>query len=149
MVDLHDGHLTTGNLCTKYLLEVLTDAGRADVAYGIVTQESYPSWGYMLANGATTLWERWELETGGGMNSHNHPMLGSVGAWFYRALAGITVDPAGPGFARFSVRPHVVGDLIQARASLQTIRGLVASEWELDGDRLTMRVVVPPGSRAR
>ena len=148
VVDLHDGHLTTGNLCTKYLLEVLTDAGRADVAYRIVTQESYPGWGYMLANGATTLWERWELETGGGMNSHNHPMLGSVGAWFYRALAGITVDPAGPGFARFSVRPHVVGDLVQARASLQTIRGLVASEWELDGDRLTMRVVVPPGSRA-
>jgi len=87
------GHLTTGNICTKYLLEALTAAGRADVAFLIAAQETYPGWGYMLANGATTLWERWELATGGGMNSHNHPMLGSVGAWFYRAVAGIQADP--------------------------------------------------------
>lgn len=64
-------HLTTGNICTKYLLEVLTENGRIDEAYKIATQTTYPSWGYMLANGATTLWERWEYATGGSMNSHN------------------------------------------------------------------------------
>ncbi len=76
----HDYHLTTGNLCTKYLLEVLSAEGHAEIAVAIATQTTYPGWGWMLANGATTLWERWELLTGGGMNSHNHPMLGSVGA---------------------------------------------------------------------
>ncbi len=59
----------------------------------------------MLANGATTLWERWELMNGNGMNSHNHPMMGSVSAWFYKYLAGINVDPNAPGFKRFIVRP--------------------------------------------
>jgi alpha-L-rhamnosidase len=79
----HGGHLTTGNLCTKYLLEALADNDRADVAFDIVTQTTYPSWGFMMENGATTLWERWEHMTGGQMNSHNHPMMGSVSAWFY------------------------------------------------------------------
>jgi len=77
VVELHDNHLTTGNLCTKYLLEVLTMQGYADVAFNLAVQTTYPSWGFMLANGATTVWERWENKTGSGMNSHNHPML-----WF-------------------------------------------------------------------
>ena len=85
--------------------------GRPDLAYAIALQETYPSWGHMLAGGATTLWERWEHATGGGMNSHNHPMMGSVGAWFYRVLAGIRAHPGGPGFARFSVRPEIVPGL--------------------------------------
>jgi alpha-L-rhamnosidase len=68
-------HLTTGNLCTKYVLEMLTKYGYGDLAFKIATQETYPSWGYMLANDATTLWERWEPLTGAGMNSHNHPMM--------------------------------------------------------------------------
>ncbi len=148
VVNLHDGHLTTGNLCTKYLLEVLTSAGHADVAYRIATQETYPSWGYMLANGATTLWERWELATGSGMNSHNHPMLGSVGAWLYRAVAGIALEPDGPGFARFHVRPHIGGGLTHASASIETVRGDVSSAWDLRGDRLILRVTVPPGGNA-
>ncbi len=100
VVELHDCHLTTGNICTKYLLEALTAAGHGDVAYSIATQETYPSWGYMLANGATTLWERWELATGSGMNSHNHPMLGSVGSWLYRAIGGIRADEEGPALPR-------------------------------------------------
>ncbi|MGC9347754.1 MAG: family 78 glycoside hydrolase catalytic domain [Anaerolineae bacterium] len=137
-VEHHGCHLTTGNLCTKYLLEVLTDTGHADVAYHIATQQSYPSWGYMLSHGATTVWERWEHATGGGMNSHSHPMLASVGSWLYKALAGITIDlkdVADPAFARFSVRPRVVGDLTGARATLQTVKGTLVSDWALLEDQ--------------
>lgn len=148
-VQSHDGHLTTGNICTKYLLEALTAAGRTDLAYAIAVQQTYPSWGHMLAGGATTLWERWEHATGSGMNSHNHPMLGSVGAWFYRALAGIRAHPAGAGFSRFSVRPEIVADLDYVRASLKTVRGLVGVEWKRDGEDLAVIVEVPAGSTAR
>ena len=59
------------------------------MAYKLLTQTTYPSWGYMLSMGATTIWERWEYETGARMNSHCHPMYGAVGAWFYTFLAGI------------------------------------------------------------
>ncbi len=149
VIERYDGHLTTGNICTKYLLEALTAAGRTDVACTIAAQETYPSWGYMLANGATTLWERWELATGGGMNSHNHPMLGSVGAWFYRALAGIQANPDGPGFERFDLRPNITGGLTYARASLKTVRGTVACGWQVEDGVLSLDVVVPVGSQSR
>jgi len=148
-VEAHGWHLTTGNICTKYLLEALTSAGRADVAYTLAAQETYPSWGYMLAGGATTLWERWEHATGGGMNSHNHPMMGSVGAWFFRALAGIRAHPGGAGFTRFSLRPEIVSGLDWVEAELNTVRGRVACAWRREGEQLALSVEVPPGSSAR
>jgi alpha-L-rhamnosidase len=148
-VEGHGGHLSTGNICTKYLMEALTAAGRSDVAAGIALQEDYPSWGNMLANGATTLWERWEKATGGGMNSHNHPMMGSVGAWFYRAALGLRVHPAEPGFARFSVRPEILPGVDWAKGSLDTVRGRIETSWERTGHDLTLRVVVPLGCSAR
>ena len=141
----HEQHLTTGNICTKYLLEALSDAGRADLAYALVLQESYPSWGYMLANGATTLWERWEHSTGGGMNSHNHPMMGSVGAWFYRRLAGLQAEPDAPGFARASLRPELVPGLDWVQASLQTVRGALRVKWTRAGSQLEVHLEVPHG----
>ena len=148
-IEAHDYHLTTGNLCTKYLLEVLSDMGRADVAFRLAAQETYPSWGYMLENGATTLWERWEKMTGGGMNSHNHPMLGSVGSWFYKYLGGITIDPAGPGFAVFNIRPCAVDGLTYVRASLNTPHGRIMVAWERQNEVFTLKVTVPAGSQAR
>lgn len=147
-VKAHDHHLTTGNLCTKYLMEVLTEGGRTDVAFRIATQETYPSWGFMLANGATTVWERWEYLTGGQMNSHNHPMMGSVGSWFYKYLAGIRPDPAGPGFRRFIVRPHPVAGLDWVRATYRSPYGLIESAWRTQGGRFSLRVSVPVGSTA-
>jgi alpha-L-rhamnosidase len=148
-IEAQGWHLTTGNLCTKYLLEVLSEYGRADVAFRLATQETYPSWGYMLANGATTLWERWEKMTSGGMNSHNHPMLSSVGSWLYKYLAGITIDPAGPGFTAFNVRPCIVGDLAYVKASLKTSHGQIEVAWERKDERLNLSVTVPAGSQAR
>lgn len=147
-VGAHQYHLTTGNICTKYLLEALTASGYVDAACAIASQETYPSWGYMLANGATTLWERWEKATGGGMNSHNHPMLGSVGAWLYRAVAGIQADPSGPGFERFAVCPNIAGGLTFARAALDTMRGTIQSAWQINDGKLHLDLTVPTGSRA-
>jgi alpha-L-rhamnosidase len=118
------------------------------VAYTIAAQESYPSWGHMLANGATTLWERWEHATGSGMNSHNHPMLGSVGAWFYRNVAGIQADAGGPGFACFHVRPAIDGPVTAARATVQSVRGPVHVDWQTDGNLLRVDLEVPTGSVA-
>lgn len=148
-VEKHDWHLTTGNLCTKYLLEALTEHGRVDAAYRIVTQETYPSWGFMLANGATTLWERWEHKTGGEMNSHNHPMMGSVGSWFYKYLAGIMPDPQSAGFARIIIRPHVVRDLKWVRAEYTSPHGQIGSFWEREDGKLKLKVRIPVNSTAK
>ena len=144
----HDTHLTTGIVGTKYLLPLLTRSGRSDLAYELATQTTYPSWGYMLSKGATTLWELWQYKTGPSMNSHNHPMYGSVGAWFYSALAGINPDPVEPGFQKIRFEPQVVRDLRWASGSMETVRGLVASSWTRDGQRLKLDVTIPVGSTA-
>jgi alpha-L-rhamnosidase len=147
-VESNGFHLTTGNLCTKYLLEALSEHGRSDVAYRIATQTTYPSWGYMLDNGATTLWERWEHMTGGQMNSHNHPMMGSVSAWFYRHLAGIQPDPEAPGFRRFLLKPQPVEGLDWVLGEWRSPYGLIRSSWRRTEKGLAWEVVVPPNSAA-
>ncbi len=147
-VQKHEYHLTTGNLCTKYLLEMLTENGQAETAYKIAKQETYPSWGYMLANGATTLWERWEHETGGAMNSHNHPMMGSVDSWFYKYILGILPDIEGPGFERFSIRPYILNDLTFAEGELKTIKGIIKSAWKKEKGSVYLDITVPCNSLA-
>lgn len=148
---VHDNgdHLSTGNLCTKYVLEALTKYGNADLAFTIATQETYPSWGYMLANGATTLWERWENLTGPGMCSHNHPMLGSVSSWFHKYLGGINPDPDLPGFRRVIIRPYILGNLTWVRAEYKSPYGLIRSSWRKENGNLTLKVTVPVNSTAR
>ena len=144
----HDTHLTTGIMGTKYIMEVLSAQGRSDLAYELASQNSYPSWGYMIANGATTLWELWQDRRGPSMNSHNHPMYGSVSSWFYRVLAGINVDSATPAYRRIRIRPHVVRDLRWASGSVETLRGTVVSSWTHSGGRVTLDVVIPVNSEA-
>ena len=94
-----------------YLCPVLTETGaHADVAYRLLLNETYPSWGYTIKNGATTIWERWDgwTEENGfqtpDMNSFNHYSLGSVGEWLYRYVAGI--DLGAPGYGRILIRPR-------------------------------------------
>jgi alpha-L-rhamnosidase len=142
----HDTHLTTGILGTKYLMPLLTSRGRADLAYELATQTSYPSWGYMINNGATTLWELWQQKTGPSMNSHNHPMFGSVGAWLYEALAGI--NAAAPGYEKIRIQPQVVRDLNWANGSIETVRGRIVSSWKRSEDGLKLDVSIPHGATA-
>jgi alpha-L-rhamnosidase len=141
-------HLSTGNICTKYLLEALTANGHIDVAYKIATQETYPSWGYMLAKGATTLWERWEYETGGSMNSHNHPMMGSVGSWLYKYLLGIVPDEAHPGFERFSIKPYLPTQLNACAGSYDSIKGKIKSAWKKENNKVMLNVTIPGNTQA-
>jgi alpha-L-rhamnosidase len=144
-VEEKDYHLSTGNVCTKYLLEALSANGLADVASTIATQTSYPSWGYMLEHGATTLWERWEEFTGYGMNSHNHPMMGGVGSWFYKVLGGINLTSETAGFDHFTLRPRFVAGLDWVKCSHHTIRGTVESAWRRADGRLVYSATIPVG----
>lgn len=142
----HEDHLTTGIFGTKYLLAALTGAGRADVAFRIVNQRTFPGWGHMLEQGATTLWEHWEFSDD--TYSHNHPMFGSVSEWFFKALAGIQPAPDAVGFDKVIIKPQPVGDLRWVQAYHDTVRGRIASEWQKADGKFTLRVAVPVGAKA-
>jgi len=144
----HNSHLTTGIIGTKYIMELLTRTGAADLAYDIAVQTDYPSWGYMIKNGATTLWELWQKREGPSMNSHNHPMFGSVGSWLYKALAGINLAPGATGFEKILVQPQMVRDLMHASGSTMTVRGEVACAWSRTEKTVRVEVTIPGGSEA-
>jgi len=144
--DAHAGHLTTGIFGTKFMLHALADSGRADVAFQVVNQSTFPGWGYMLEHGATTLWEHWEFSDN--TYSHNHPMFGSVSEWFYRVLAGINPAPDAVGFDKIIIRPQPVGDLTWVKASYDSVHGKVVSEWRRDAGKFNLRVRVPVGATA-
>jgi len=146
VVHLSDEHVDTGILGTRYLLDVLTDHGHADVAWRVATRTSYPGWGYMIAEGATTLWERWELLAGNAMNSHNHIMFGSIDAWFYRVVAGLTLLE--PGWRKISVWPRLAAELASAEATVKTPRGEARVAWHREGEALGIDVRVPVGASA-
>jgi alpha-L-rhamnosidase len=138
-----DYHLDTGIVGTRFLLDTLTENGHVDVAYKVASQRTYPGWGYMVEEGATTLWERWEKITGGGMNSHNHIMLGSVDAWFYRALAGITC--LAPGWSQVLIKPHIIEGLSFAEADVKTIKGPASISWRRTAQSLFLKFSIPVG----
>ena len=118
---------TTGNLCTRYLLDELAEFGYVDDAYELLTRDEYPSWGFMRQNEATTVWERFELKKNPGMNSHNHPMYGSVGAFLYTGLLGLA--PTQPGFRRFSVKPRMPEKLLSAQGGVDSPYGAIHVRW--------------------
>lgn len=143
----HEGHLSTGIFGTKYLLEVLTRTGHADVAYTIVDQKTFPGWGYMLENNATTLWEHWEFSDN--VFSHNHPMFGSVGEWLFKAIAGIRPADDAIGFDKIIIEPQFVGGLSWAKGSYDSIRGQIISSWKVEGDKVYMDVSIPGNTQAK
>jgi alpha-L-rhamnosidase len=149
IVYTHDTHVTTGFIGVKYLLPLLTRMGRSDLAYELATQTTYPSWGYMVENGATTLWELWENKTGPAMNSHNHPMFGSLGAWFYQALAGIDNQPGSAGYEHIRIEPRIVRDLTWASGTVRTVRGTVSSSWTHAPSAVSLEVEIPVNSDAQ
>jgi alpha-L-rhamnosidase len=146
--------LTTGFVGVGYLLPVLSTHGYSSVAYRLLEQDALPSWRYMVDQGATTIWERWDgwsKERGFQsplMNSLNHYALGAVGEWLYRFLLGIEPAPEGAGFSRLILRPHPGGSLTWARGSYRSVRGAIASEWRLDQDSFNLRISLPPNVTA-
>lgn len=144
----HNTHLTTGVIGTKYIMELLTRLNASHLAYELATQTTYPSWGYMIENGATTLWELWQNKTGPSMNSHNHPMFGSVGAWLYKALAGINLAEGSVGYDKILIQPQMVRDLRYASGSTRTLRGTVSCAWNRSDRSVSLDVVIPVNSEA-
>ncbi|HPA17367.1 MAG TPA: glycoside hydrolase family 78 protein [Verrucomicrobiae bacterium] len=143
------GHHTTGFLGTPLILPLLADAGYPDLAWRIVSTDEYPSLGYMVKKGATTIWERWNTDREGpAMNSHNHFAFGSMAQWFFEGLAGLRPDDAQPGFKHTIIRPYVVGDLKWAKAKYPSPYGRLLSHWERQGDDLHLHVLVPPNATA-
>jgi alpha-L-rhamnosidase len=135
----------------QWFMQVLTDAGRADVAYTVASQTTRPSWGYMVSKGATTSWERWDTDTqDGGMNGESQKILsGNLEAWLYQTLAGINYDPDKPGFRHIILRPHPVGDLTFVKAEHESLYGPIKSEWKIEGDDFAWTVSIPPNTTAR
>jgi alpha-L-rhamnosidase len=146
-IEAHNNHLTTGFLGTPFLMFVLDDNHRSDIAFKLLLQDTYPSWGYMVAKGATTWWERWNGDTGDpSMNSYNHYAFGSVMAWVFRRAAGIDTDAAGPGFHHLTLRPHVNPALPTLHTEYDSPYGTVITDWNQSTRQFT--VTTPPNTTA-
>ncbi|MBQ7566246.1 MAG: family 78 glycoside hydrolase catalytic domain [Oscillospiraceae bacterium] len=149
-VEEADRHLTTGFLGVKYLLPVLCDLGRSDLAYAILTNRTYPGWGYSVVNGATTVWERWNSYTQEGgvseksMNSFNHYSLGSCVEWMYEYCLGI--KPKTSGFGSVRIAPYLdrTGRITSASGHYRSY----AVSWRREGDRFFCDVSLPKGANA-
>jgi hypothetical protein len=138
--------ITTGGVGHRFLLEALAQGGRSDVVYRIINQDDKPGYGYQLKMGATALTEAWDANHG---DSQNHFMMGHITEWFYRHLAGIDVDPAGPGFKKILIRPQPVGDLAWTEASYNSVHGTIAVRWERGaGGMFTLKTTIPPNTTA-
>jgi alpha-L-rhamnosidase len=144
------GHIGTGLIGGQYLMRVLSDNGRPDLAWTIATQKDYPGWGYMVGKGATTIWELWNGDTADpAMNSGNHVMLvGDLVIWLYENLAGIKSDPAQPGFKHIIMKPTHVRDLDFVKATHRSPYGLISSEWRHGGTKFDWWVEIPPNTTA-
>jgi len=146
-------HLKTGFLGTPWLLPALTKIGRDDLAMRLLLNEDYPSWGFQIRMGATTMWERWNSIRAEGefgpvdMNSFNHYAYGAVGDWMFQQLGGLQIVEA--GYKKSRIAPMVgFGGLSHAKCSIKTPFGLLASEWKLTNNALTLIVTVPTNTSA-
>lgn len=145
----HQNHLATGFLGVSFLLPVLSELGEDDLCYELMTRTDYPSWGYSVKNGATTIWERWNSYTREegfgdvGMNSFNHYSLGSCTEWMFERVLGI--NPGLPGFEKLCLRPlpDFSGKVTHAEGSYQSVRGLIEVSWEVRDGVCTYRATYP------
>jgi hypothetical protein len=131
-----------GEIGHRYLLRALTDSGRADVVYDLHSGSDQPGYGYILNKGATALTESWDA----GGNSQDHFMLGHIIEWFYHDLAGIQWDPDAPGYRNVIIKPAFVGGITWVKASYNSVRGMIVSNWTLNENAATLRVTIPIGS---
>lgn len=144
----NDNHLRTGLVGGHYLMRVLSDNGRADLAYTIAAQTTYPSWGYMISKGATTMWELWNGDTAdAGMNARNIVMLiGDLNIWLHEYVAGIR--PGTPGFKTIIIKPEPIGDLTWAKANYDSIHGRISSEWHKSAGKFELKITIPANTTA-
>jgi alpha-L-rhamnosidase len=144
------GHISTGVIGTQWLMRWLTKYGRADIAYQLASNKTYPSWGYMAENGATTIWELWNGNTANpAMNSQNHVMLlGDLVIWMYENVAGIQSDATEVGFKKIIMKPSFVKGLDKVNASYSSPYGIITSHWKKEKEVLTWSVRIPSNTTA-
>jgi len=148
-----DWHLSTGFVGTKDLMMTLYHIGRLDVAYRLFHNDTFPSWGFSIRHGATSIWERWDGWTpekgfqDPGMNSFAHYSFGAVGEWMFKTIGGIDTD--GVAYKRIRIRPRPGGKITWARVSHQCIRGLIETDWKLQQKRFTLKVTIPANTTAK
>ncbi|MDQ5928839.1 MAG: alpha-L-rhamnosidase [Bacteroidota bacterium] len=144
------GHISTGVIGTQFLMRTLTNFGRGDLAYKLASNKTYPSWGYMVENGATTIWELWNGNTADPtMNSQNHVMLlGDLLIWYYENMAGIKSNSQKPGFEQIIMKPDFNAGLTFVNASYQSIHGLIKSNWKKTKNTLDWNISIPANSSA-
>lgn len=139
----HKGHLNAGMHGVYYMAKYLMTHGRNDLVYSMVSQDTYPSWGYMLKNGATTIWEEWD-----GDNSQIHNTLISIGMWFIQGLGGIRWDEKEPGYKHVIINPGVVDGLDYVKSSYRSPYGKIVSNWTRHDGHTTFDITVPANSHA-
>ncbi|MBN1411242.1 MAG: family 78 glycoside hydrolase catalytic domain [Spirochaetales bacterium] len=149
-IQSNNNHVTTGILGTRAIMEALWMENRSDMAYTLMSQTTYPSWGYMYNQGPGTIWERWNSDNaiGSGMNSYNHVMYGGgPGAWVYKGVAGISALT--PGYTKVLIRPEVVGNLTNANGSVKTPKGPVTVNWtKVSNSQVNLNVTIPGNAKA-
>lgn len=139
--------LSTGFLGTPLALDALADVGEGKLAWDLLMRTDFPSWGYMVRKGATTIWERWNGDTGDvAMNSFNHYALGAVCGFLYRRVAGI--DPIEPGFAKFRVAPILDPRITQFGGKVESVRGRIETLWTFNDGQVSLDLVVPKSASA-
>lgn len=148
---IKDNHwlLGTGFLGTPYLLGVLSDTGHSDVAYRLLLNKEYPSWGYLIEHGATTTWERWngdQMRNDPSMNSYNHYAYGAVAEWIYRYAAGVDTPASDPGFHTVLLHPNFDSRLGSLDFSYDSPYGVVSSKWTMKTSPAVWKVTLPPNT---
>ena len=138
----HGDHVTAGDIGFHYVVRALTDNGRSDVLFDMLSRDDSPSYGYQLERGATTLTEAWDANPG---SSQNHFMLGHAEEWFYRGLAGIDVDLSRPESRQIAIRPAFLAKVPEVQAEVHTVLGTVESSWTREGAKVVWRVGIPVG----
>ena len=140
-------HLDMGILGAKAILGALSDNGQAETAYRLASQDTAPSWGWWIVNGATTLYENWNINAARDI-SLNHIMFGEIGAWMYKGLAGIKIDENHPGFKNVILSPNFVAGLDHFEAKHTGPNGEIVSSWKREAKSVVYDVVIPANSTA-
>ncbi len=150
--------MSVGFVSVNQLMPVLSKYGYSHIAYALATNTAYPSWGYSIEQGATTIWERWNSytkEKGFGpvsMNSFNHYAFGSVTEWFYSGIGGMKPDKKNPGFENIIIQPQfdlrTIEPLTRATVSYDSVRGKISSRWEVEADSITLIITIPANATA-
>ncbi len=146
-VEADNYHVNAGVHGAKAVLNALSENGKGEIAYRMATATDYPSWGWWLKNGRTTLVENWRIDASRD-NSDNHIMFGDVAAWFHRSLGGINPDPEHPGFKHVILRPVFPKGLNRMECSHDSPYGKIVSKWERKGRKVRYTAVIPCGCTA-